>query len=178
MAAKKRKKDPKRVAAGRRARNKGKRFERFFARIMRRIFGETVHRGDQRRCGGAGVEEGADVDGVPWWSECKHEMARPSPWDALRQAADKQAEKGDTRPAIAVIKTDKKPKGWQVGQPAEPPLVCMSLDTFVDLVGEWWYLRERYGYRIDTCDDEPGEPEDPRNVRPFSIDELYPEAAE
>lgn len=121
---------------GKRSKNKGRRWEQEVAREVRAIFGPVVLRGNQSRDGA----EGADVDGSPFWFECKHEQMVN--WrSAMRQAEDAVAEANDARPCVVVANEDKKPPGWKVGEPSTPPMVFMKFDDFLDLVSEWWGIK-------------------------------------
>lgn len=135
----KKKKDPKAVARGRRNKRRGKVWERAVASLLRPIFGEDIHRGHQDNRGGFGKGEGADVDGSPFWIECKHEKQlawRP----AMRQA---QATT-DGRPIVVIGKEDLKPPGWSVGKPGTPPVAIMWLTDWLELVQDWHRLKAQY----------------------------------
>lgn len=106
----------------RRSVTKGKRWEREVAQRLRDAMpGCEVRRGDQR----SGARE-ADVEVPVWWIECKV-GAMPNPRAALRQAME-DAPPG--RVPVAVVKDDR-------GQ----PFVCLTLDDWLDFVGEWWERR-------------------------------------
>lgn len=49
-------------------RRKGKTWERAVATMLRPLFGDSVKRGFQSRSG----RDGCDVEGSPFWVECKH----------------------------------------------------------------------------------------------------------
>ena len=66
---------------GRASRRKGHDWERAVAKRLRAIFGTAVRRGWQSRDGA----EQPDVDGSPWWVECKRSK-RPNIEAALVQA--------------------------------------------------------------------------------------------
>lgn len=106
---------------GARSRRKGATWERDLAARWRERFHLEVKRGiGQMR----DASEVADVTGLPgFWVEAKH-GAMPNPRAALAQAHEACGE----RPLwpIAVIKDDRR-----------APFVCMTLDDFEDLVGEW-----------------------------------------
>lgn len=99
-------------------RDKGKRWEQEAARLFREVYGEEVRRGWQARLG----SDAPDVDGTPWWIECKV-GARPNPIAALHQAQEAQKKSGDTRTPIAVCKMDR-----------TAPTVTMSLEDFIQLI--------------------------------------------
>lgn len=108
---------------GKSEREKGKRWEREVARDMRQALpGCHVVRGWQARAG----SDAPDVDGTPFWVECKVGK-RPPLRPALQQAVEASVEAGDKRPVVAVVKSDR-----------QPPLVLMHYDDWLDLVGEWW----------------------------------------
>ena len=106
---------------GVRSRRKGATWERDLATRWRERFGVATKRGiGQMR----DASEVPDVDGLPgFWVEAKV-GAMPNPRAALAQALEACGE----RPLwpIAVVKDDRR-----------PPFVCMALDDFEDLVGEW-----------------------------------------
>lgn len=124
---------------GKRARTKGKTWERTIVRLLRPIFPD-VYRAHQGRQGGAALGEGADVEGSPWWVEAKH-CYTVSVLAALRQAMQVQAAKGDDRPPVVIAKVDKPPPGWRVGLELEPPTATMKLDDWIALVEDWVRLR-------------------------------------
>lgn len=79
--------------------------------------GALIKRGYQTRSG----RDGADVEGTPFWIECKHGRYC-QPEAALIQA--EKASDGDSRTAIAVCKSDR-----------SKPFVAIRLDRFLALVG-------------------------------------------
>ena len=100
------------------SRTKGKVWEREVARMLRAFFGggALIKRGYQTRSG----RDGADVEGTPFWVECKHgRNCRPEA--ALVQA--EAASVGDPRTAIAVCKSNR-----------GKPFVALRLDRFLALV--------------------------------------------
>ena len=136
------------MRAGKRSNNKGKTWERAINALLRPIYGEeAIYRGDQRRRGGAGPEEGADCEGTPYWIEAKHEKGGVSVWAALHQARVKKREKGDERPTVVVAKTDKKPAEGRW----EPPIAAMELEPFLDLIADHHRLRALYN-ALDAMD--------------------------
>lgn len=104
------------------SRIKGKVWEREVARMFRAYFkrGALVRRGHQTRSG----RDGADVEGTPFWIECKHQRAC-SPEAALRQAEEAASGAKDARTPIAVCKT----------HGSAHPFVAIRLDRFLALVG-------------------------------------------
>lgn len=133
---------------GKRSKEKGKKWERAIARLLRTTFPD-VYRARQSRRGGAGADEGADVDGSPFWVEAKHRFT-VSVWEALRQSEAKQAEKGDRRPPVVIAKIDRPPPGWRVGLPLEPPTATMKLADWVALVEDWTRLRRLAGEPVEA----------------------------
>lgn len=129
---------------GKRSAEKGKAWERAVNRMLRAIFGDEVHRGDQRTRGGAAPGEGCDCDGTPFWVEAKHEF-QTNVKGALRQALEKQDEADDARPPVAVCKDDKPPPGWRVGKPLAPPIAAMLLCDWLALVEDWSRLKQLVG---------------------------------
>ncbi len=110
--------------SGKSSRRKGHDWERDVARQMRDIFGDRVKRGWQVREG----TDAPDVDGTPFWIECK-KGKKTNIRAALLQAQDAAGHlhgAGDNRPPLAVCKDD--------GMRAT---ATMYLDDFLDLVKEW-----------------------------------------
>lgn len=135
---------------GKRSRNKGKIWERTVVKLLKPIFGEKVHRGHQDARGGVAAGEGCDVECTPFWCETKHGSA-VSPMAALRQCREAQQARGDTRPPVAIVKDDRKPPGWRVGKPLEPPMVVMELSDWLDLVEDWAELKSDAGEKVVLC---------------------------
>ncbi|RMF57070.1 MAG: hypothetical protein D6746_11615 [Bacteroidetes bacterium] len=96
---------------GRRSRDKGANFEREMARLFREAYPDARRGIGQSRAAG----EVPDVDGTPWWVECKRQKA-PNIRAAYRQAQ----EATDGRPVLVVTKADR-----------EDILVTMSWKDFV-----------------------------------------------
>lgn len=109
--------DPARASRlGRRSRNKGASFERIIAIELREIFGPQVRRGlGQARNAG----EVPDIDGAPFWIECKHQH-RPNIARAMMQAV---RDSRGRKPPLVISRADN-----------EPVFVTMGLGTFVQLV--------------------------------------------
>lgn len=133
------KKDAKRVAAGKRSRAKGKTWERAVVRMLKPLW-ERAHRGHQDSRGGFGGGEGCDVEGTPFYVECRHEQSYN--WRKhLREAMAMRTARHDNRAIVLVAKEDKKPEGWRPGGLGRPPIVVM-------LLGDWLSLaHELAGYR-------------------------------
>jgi len=106
------------------SRRKGAQFERdMVLRFREAMPNATVRRGLQSR----GGSEVADVEVPCFWPELKrHKLTNPRA--ALRQALDNCP---SGRWPIAVCKDD-----------AEPAVVMMQLEDFLDLVREWWERRQ------------------------------------
>ena len=81
------------------SRDKGKRFERQIAKDMRCLYGDGVKRGWQARQG----QDAPDVDGTPWWIECKHH-AKVNWRQAFYQASEARIMAEDERPQVAICK--------------------------------------------------------------------------
>ena len=122
-------KDPKRVRAGKRSRNKGKTWERAVVRALRAIW-PKAYRGHQDARGGSGGGEGCDVEGTPFYIEARHESEYN--WRKhLRESLAMRAKRHDARPVVLVAKDDKRPPGWRVGQPGTPPIAVMLFEDWV-----------------------------------------------
>ena len=134
---------------GKLSKNKGKKWEQAVARVFRAFLGDRIHRGNQSHRGGRGAGEGADVDGGPFWVECKHEKSC-NLWKAMRQADAETAAKGDPRPSLVVAKQDKKPPGWRVGLPGAPVVAMLHAEVFADLLADYMYLRGRLDIEADA----------------------------
>ena len=107
------------------SRRKGLRYEQELVHLFRDAMpGADVRRGLQAR----GGDEVPDVDCPVFWLEAKRGK-RPNVRAALRQATD-AAPKG--RIPLAVIRDDR-----------ADAVVALSLDDFLELVGEWWAGRQR-----------------------------------
>lgn len=111
-------------AAGKYSRRKGRAFEQAVARDFRAIYGENVKRGWQAREG----FDAPDVDGTPWWVECKHH-ARVNVQASFQQAVDASTKVGKRgferarRPAVLVHHDTGK----------EHTLVTLKLEDFLQL---------------------------------------------
>lgn len=103
------------------SRTKGKVWEREVARMFRAYFGggALIKRGHQTRSG----RDGADVEGTPFWIECKHQR-NCTPEAALVQAEEASGGAGDKRTSIAVCKSHR-----------GKPFVVLRLDRFLALAG-------------------------------------------
>jgi len=106
------------VRIGKLSRRKGKVFEQFVSRELRAIFGGGIKRGWQAREGA----DAPDVDGSPYWVECKHHQ-RVNIQAAVLQAAQAVADAHDSRPVVVVSKDNR-----------TEPLVTMLLPAWLDLV--------------------------------------------
>lgn len=106
------------------SRRKGASFERELVHRFREAMpGGEVKRGLQSRSG----QEVADVDCPAFWVEAKRGR-KPNVRAALKQATE-CSPKG--RMPVAVIRDDR-----------EDAFVAMSLDDFLELVGDWWRFKE------------------------------------
>lgn len=105
---------PQKVKAGRKARAKGQRGEREFATRLRDLYPDA-HRGAQSRSG----RDGSDVEGTPWWVECKT-LARISAFRHLDQAERDT----DGRPVLVRLREDGDTRG----------AVLLREDVFLDLL--------------------------------------------
>jgi len=111
------------MPSGKYNRKKGADFERELVHLFRDAMpGAPVKRGLQ--CRGA---EMADVDCPVFWIEAKR-MKRPNIRAAYKQASD---DCGKGKIPVAITRANR-----------EDALVTLSLDDFLDFVGEWWVSRE------------------------------------
>lgn len=104
---------------GRRSRAKGHAFEREVAAAFRPVAPDAERCIAQTR---TAAREGCDVEGTPFWIECKV-GARPNVLDAMRQATRDRGE--DTRPVLVVAKRDR-----------ESVTVTMELSAFIALLAK------------------------------------------
>lgn len=103
---------------GKRSRAKGAAFERYVASVFAAVYP------DAKRCIGqarTAASEGCDVEGTPWWIECKV-GDRPDIHGAFKQSRKDRGNK-DSRP-IAVISQ----------RTREPVRVTLDLDVFAGLL--------------------------------------------
>lgn len=100
--------------SGRRSRNKGAGWEREAAHMLRPIYGDGVHRGYQARDGA----EAADVEGTPFWVECKRGK-KVNLRAALRQATAAT----DGRPCLVLGRDDR-----------EEPWAFMRAQDLIDVL--------------------------------------------
>lgn len=97
------------------SRTKGRAFERAIAAKLRPLFGARIKRGYQARDGRAAP----DVDGSPFWIECKHGKAV-----SVRAALAQGMAATDGRPVVVVAKD----------HGARDAIVCMRLTDWLELV--------------------------------------------
>lgn len=95
---------------------KGKVWERAVANLLKPLFGDSVKRGFQSRSG----RDGCDVEGTPYWIECKHGVLVN-----LRAAMRQAVEDSDGRIPVVVAKDNR-----------SEPLVVMRLSDWVALETE------------------------------------------
>lgn len=153
MATKK--KDPKRVRAGKRSRKKGHKFENLNVHRMRTIYpGSLIYRGKQGSEGGHAPGEGCDVEGTPFYIECKHEQEFN--WRrAYRQALEKTSQRGDKRPIVIIGRDDKNPPGWKVGDLGTPDMAVLKLDDFCALLEQMEQQQSRIVEALIETGDPP-----------------------
>lgn len=115
-------------AQGRRNREKGKRFEREVAKMVREALGEPARRGEQ-----AGGAYSSDVVMRNFWVECKV-GARPGIHRAIEQACSDAKAAGSSKTPIVISKRDR-----------EDVLVTMKFSAFATLLSqvntEWYRWR-------------------------------------
>ena len=98
------------------SRRKGHDFERLVVKELRFLY-PGARRGLQSR-----GEEVPDVDGTPWWIECKKGTAR---YVNERRAYKQACENTDGRPPVAICRVD-----------GGPITITMSLGTFKRILQE------------------------------------------
>lgn len=101
-------------------RRKGHDFERKIANLFRVVYPEAA-RGIQTR---GGSKDAPDVDGTPWYIECK-KGKRTNPKAAFEQAVEAIMASGDNRPPLAITKDD-----------GGTALVTMSLGAFIAIMSD------------------------------------------
>jgi len=100
---------------GKASRAKGVRGELHCRDLMRRVWPKSYRSGDQW-----GQGQHCDVEGTPFWIECKH-GARINLWAALRQAEEDSAAAGDDRPIVLYLRLDRR-----------PPVIVMRANDWID----------------------------------------------
>lgn len=104
--------------SGKLSRNKGKGYEREIANELKPYWGENVKRGWQSRAG----DEDPDVDGTPFWIECKRGKK------TNHRAAFRQAEEAtDGRPVLVFCRDDR-----------EETIVSMKLSVFKSFLDDYF----------------------------------------
>ena len=109
---------------GKASRNKGKTFEREVAAALREVYGEGIRRGWQTRAG----DDAADIEGAPWFVECKHHarVNIRAAWmqveDAQTGARTKKNPAGDLRPLLIAKDTGRE------------TLAILRFDDFLELL--------------------------------------------
>ncbi len=126
---------------GKMSRNKGASFEREIAKVMRAVWP------DARRGGGdqAGPMGRPDVDGTPYWIECKRyaNVTRAIVKGAHQQAQDAAIRARDSRPVLVVTRSDRRPAVahfevlWTVSSESlvSALLVSVPLSEWIDHAG-------------------------------------------
>ena len=104
---------------GKAQREKGARFEREVANILKEVFGPRTIRSSGQCFSG---DTRADVDCPELWVECKVGK-RPNIKGALEQAEEARALSGSSKICIAVCKWDR-----------EKPTITMRLEDFVEIL--------------------------------------------
>jgi len=101
------------------SRDKGARFERAVANLLKPVFGKNTTRSSGQCFSG---DTRADVDCPELWVECKVGK-RPNIKAALEQAEDAKASNGSDKKCVAVCKWDR-----------EAPTATMRLDDFIEIL--------------------------------------------
>tara|TARA_Y100000310_G_scaffold24676_2_gene23698 strand:- start:3510 stop:3866 length:357 start_codon:yes stop_codon:yes gene_type:complete len=104
---------------GKAQREKGARFEREVANILKEVFGPRTIRSSGQCFSG---DTRADVDCPELWVECKVGL-RPNIKGALKQAEEASALAQTDKMCVAVCKWDR-----------EKPIISMRLDDFVEIL--------------------------------------------
>ncbi len=91
--------------SGKRSRDKGARFERAIANQLKPIYPKAVRGVGQTQAGC----NGSDVEGTPWWIECKARKVTNIE-GAFAQALDAKEQAEDERPVLVITKKDREPK--------------------------------------------------------------------
>ena len=104
--------------SGRFSRNKGARFERAIANKLKPIYPKAVRGVGQTQSGA----NGSDVEGTPWWIECKAQK-KTNIEGAFAQAQEAKDQGEDARPILVVSKRDR-----------EPTKATLLLDELLDLL--------------------------------------------
>tara|TARA_R110000824_G_scaffold130947_2_gene292840 strand:- start:62 stop:409 length:348 start_codon:yes stop_codon:yes gene_type:complete len=101
------------------SRDKGARFERLVANLLKPVFGEKTTRSSGQCFSG---DTRADVDCPRIWVECKVGK-RPNIKAALEQAEEAKASNGSDKICVAVCKWDR-----------EEPTATLRLDDFIGII--------------------------------------------
>jgi len=111
----------KKPLSGKGCRRKGHGFERLVAKVLRSraCTYPSASRGNQSN---PNVTV-PDVDGTPFWIECKRTKISPKIQAALVQASNDAKAANDTRPPLAITKQDGK-----------PIVVSMYMPTFIEML--------------------------------------------
>jgi len=112
------------------SRDKGARFERVVANLLKPVFGEKTIRSSGQCFSG---DTRADVDCPHLWVECKVGK-RPNIKAALEQAEEAKASSGSDKTCVAVCKWDR-----------QLPTATLRLDDFIEIL--------KLAYRSDDGED-------------------------
>lgn len=104
---------------GKYSRDKGARFERYVANVLKPVFGENVTRSSGQCFKG---DTRADVDCPEIWVECKVGK-RPNIKAALEQAEEAASSSNSNKKCVAICKWDR-----------ELPIATMRLDDFIEIL--------------------------------------------
>lgn len=122
---------------GVRSREKGAAHEREVANLLKAVYPEARRGIGQARS----ASEVSDVDGVPWWVECKHRK-RVNVRGAYRQAVAARAacaRAATTGPVLVVARDN-----------AECDLAVLELGVFVRLLRELEQLRAAFDREVEA----------------------------
>ena len=104
---------------GKHSRDKGARFERYVANILKPVFGQNVTRSSGQCFKG---DTRADVDCPTLWVECKVGK-RPNIKAALEQAEEAARSSNSNKKCVAICKWDR-----------ESPIATMRLEDFIEML--------------------------------------------
>lgn len=109
---------------GKLSRNKGATFERLVANMLKEVYSNARRGVGQTQSSG----NGADVEGTPFWVECKHGK-QPNIRAAYKQAIEARKETNDAREVLVVTRRDR-----------EPIMATIELKTLIEILCKYYGL--------------------------------------